>query len=53
MSDAGWEELVGQAPTDISSLLYHFLQARAENSIRVKVLRKRKGEVSSEIQRFY
>ena len=41
----GSKELVGHAPVEFSSLLYHFLQASAENCINVEVIGKRKCEV--------
>ena len=41
----GSKELVGHAPVEFSSLLYHFLQAIAENCINVEVIGKRKPEV--------
>ena len=37
--------MVGHAPVEFSSLLYHFLQASAENCIYVEVIGKRKREV--------
>ena len=37
--------MVGHAPVEFSSLLYHFLQASAENCINVEVIGKRKREV--------
>ena len=43
--DDGSKELVGHAPVEFSSLLYHFLQASAENCINVEVIGKRKREV--------
>ena len=36
-NDDGSKELVGHAPVEFSSLLYHFLQACAENCINVEV----------------
>ena len=44
-NDDGSKELVGHAPVEFSSLLYHFLQASAENCINVEVIEKRKREV--------
>ena len=44
-NDDGSKELVGHAPVEFSSLLYHFLQASAENCINVEVIGKRKCEV--------
>ena len=44
-NDDGSKELVGHAPVEFSSLLYHFLQASAENCINVEVIGKRKHEV--------
>ena len=44
-NDDGSKELVGHAPVEFSSLLYHFLQASAENCINVEVIGKRKREV--------
>ena len=41
----GSEELVGHAPIELSSLLYHFLQASAENCVNVEIIGKRKREV--------
>ena len=56
-NDAGSKELVGHAPVEFSSLLYHFLYASAENYINVEVIGKRKmlGWTcrSSQIQCFY
>ena len=37
--------MVGSAPVEFSSLLYHFLQASAENYINAEVIGKRKREV--------
>ena len=39
------EELVGHAPVELSSLLYHFLQASSDNCINVRVIGKRKREI--------
>ena len=39
------ECLVGHVPIEISSLLYHFLQEDKSNSIKVKVIGKRKREI--------
>ena len=39
------ECLVGHVPMEISSLLYHFLQEDKSNSIKVKVIGKRKREI--------
>ena len=39
------ECLVGHVPTEVSSLLYHFLQEDKGNSIKVKVVGKRTREV--------
>ena len=44
-NDDGSKELVDLAPVEFSSLLYHFLQASAENCINVEVIDKRKREV--------
>ena len=44
-NDAGSKELVGHAPVEFSSLLYHFLQASAENCMNVEVIGKRKRDV--------
>ena len=44
-NDDGSKELVGHAPVKFSSLLYHFLQASAENCINLEVIGKRKREV--------
>ena len=44
-NDDGSKELVGHAPVEFSSLLYHFLQASAGNCINVEVIGKRKREV--------
>ena len=45
-NDDGSKELVGHVPVELSSLvLYHFLQASAENCISVEVIGKRKREV--------
>ena len=41
----GSKELVCHSPVEFSSLLHHFLQARAENCINVEVIGKRKREV--------
>ena len=38
------EWLVGHVPIEISSLLYHFLREDKSNSIKVKVIGKRKKE---------
>ena len=43
-NDDGAKELVGHAPVDFLSLLYHFLQVSAENCINVEVIGKRKRE---------
>ena len=45
-NDDGSKELVGHVPVELSSLvLYHFLQASAENCISLEVIGKRKREV--------
>ena len=44
-NDDGSKKLVGHAPVEFSSLLYHFLQASTENCINVEVIGKRKREV--------
>ena len=44
-NDDGSKELVGHPPVEFSSLLYHFLQASAENCINVVVTWKTKLEV--------
>ena len=44
-NDDGSKELVGHASVEFSSLLYHFLQASAENCINVEVIGKRKREL--------
>ena len=51
-SDGGSKELVGHALVEFSSLLFHFLYARAENCINVEVIGKRKtlGWTCSSIQ---
>ena len=41
----GSEELAGHAPIELSSLLYHFPQASAENCVNVEIIGKRKREV--------
>ena len=40
----GSKELVGHAPVEFSSLLYHFLRASPENCINIEVIGKRKRE---------
>ena len=37
--------MVGHVPVEFSSLLYHFLQASAENCMNVEVIGKRKRDV--------
>ena len=44
-NDDGSKNLVGHAPVEFSSLLYHFLQVSAENCMNVEVIGKRKREV--------
>ena len=39
------KELVGHAPVELSSLIYHFLNASSENRMTVEVTGKRKQEV--------
>ena len=41
--------MVGLAAVEFSILLYHFIQASAENCINVEVIRKRKREVGLKI----
>ena len=41
----GKSELVGHAPQELSSLLYHFLKSNQKSFIRVTVLGKRKREI--------
>ena len=43
--DDNCEELVGHTPTEISSLLYYFLQSKDEKYVEVEILGKRKREV--------
>ena len=43
--DDGSKEFAGHASVEFSRLLYHFLQASAENCINVEVIGKRKREV--------
>ena len=44
-NDDGSKELVSHAPVEFSSLLYHFLQTRAETCINVEVIGKRQRKV--------
>ena len=39
------KELVGHVSVELSSLIYHFLNARSENRMTVEVTGKRKREV--------
>ena len=41
----GEKELVGHVPVELSSLIYHFLNASSENKLTVEVTGKRKREV--------
>ena len=43
-NDDGSKDLIGHAPVEFSSLLYHFLQASAKNCINVEVIGIRKRE---------
>ena len=44
LKDSEENELVGHAPVELSSLLYHFLNADSKNSIKVSVIVKRKQQ---------
>ena len=44
-TELGEKELVGHVPIELSSLIFHFLNANPENRITVKVTGKRKREV--------
>ena len=37
--------MVGHAPVELSSLLYHFLNADSKNAIKVSVIVKRKRDI--------
>ena len=39
------KELIGHVPVELSSLIYHFLNASSENKLTVEVTGKRKREV--------